>query len=287
MVATKPKQDGFRTEFNRIPALQAKIQHATVKLSSLRFKASGVILTSDATNVYVLTALHNVYILAEKDSAPEWSDALVTAFKKDVKIKYGEHLFGAEPADTAAITAAKPIHLDPAKKNWEYDILLLKSDKPEFKTYAATHTVYPAFSDAGVFVTESWQYLARGVAKKPPNVFLQTGYGKIDRTVVIFEGEGRRRTKSSKKVFPADKTPKNKGTNVEGKLQYRIAPPTSAETTSVYQQVGVSEDYNECKHCIVLPADANDSTEVGDSGGHFLSPTMSPRGKPMSWRSSG
>lgn len=184
MIATKDKQAAFEKDLAKIPTLRTKIQNVTVKLRlrDSRFNATGVILTRDDNRVYVLTALHNVYVLAAKENAPEWSDALVTSFKDQVKIYYGAHVFGSEPIQEATITGAKPIHLDSAKKNWEYDILLLKSETTELKTYAATagNAVYPSFSDAGEFVTQAWQYLNKGEGKTP-SIFVQTGYGKIER----------------------------------------------------------------------------------------------------------
>lgn len=253
----------------RFTTTQELIRQAdTKKLSnaSSRFKAAGVILTRDDSRVYVSTALHNVYVLAAKEDAPVWSDAMVTSFKDQIKIYYGAHVFGGEPTKVATITSAKPIHLDSAKKNWEYDILLLKSETAEFKTYAATagNAVYPSFSDAGEFVTQAWEYLDKG-AGRTPSIFVQTGYGKIERFKEISDGS----RKVKKKVFPADNIAKNKGTNIEGKLQYRIAAPTSSETTSVYRQIGKTENYEECKHCVVLSADGNNSTEEGDSGAAF------------------
>lgn len=276
MIATKSKLEGFKTDLEKIPsALRTRIQNVTVKLSGLSgaFKATGVILTRDDSRVYVLTALHNVYVLARKPNAPKWDDRLVTDFKEKVKIYYGAHDYGSEPANPAEITAAKPIHLESATTKWEYDILLLTSETAAFRTYAATagNAVYPSFPAEDSFVKEAWQYLGKG-EDKTPSIFVQTGYGNVKTEI-----PDRRRGK--RQVFPADTTTKNKGTNVEGKLQYRIAEPESAETTSVYRQVE-GENYEEYNHCIVLPADGNDSTESGDSGGplfvaHYIT---SPKG---------
>jgi hypothetical protein len=172
-----------------------------------------VILTRDDNRVYVLTALHNVYVLAAKENAPEWSDALVTSFKDQVKIYYGAHVFGSEPTREGTITAAKPIHLDSAKKNWEYDILLLKSETTDFKTYAATagNAVYPSFSDAGEFVTQPWQYLNKGEGKTP-NIFVQTGYGKIDRSGRFLKDLARDELR--RRSFPLIRARKIKGRNL-------------------------------------------------------------------------
>jgi len=136
----------------------------------------------------------------------------------------------------------------------------LRSDNGPLLTYAATNAVYPRFSDKGDFVTSAWKYLAKG-GETRANVFLQTGYGEtIVMRDVTSSGRGIK-----KQVFPAETAEAKRGSNIPGKLQYRLAPPTASETTSVFQQAGAT--YDESKHCIVLAADANDSTGPGDSGG--------------------
>ncbi|GEM_PF-6559249 len=267
MVATKSVLTAFATRYGNIPvALRNAIENASVLLKStdMRFTASGVILKVDGGNVHVLTALHNAYVRVEKTSAPEeWDDELLTGFRDNMKIWYNKPMpRGQIPGKSASITSAVAVQLGETP-GFTYDVMLLKSADEAFHTFATTNAIYhkdrpfPEAHRASVELKAS-RYLTDpdpSKAADKPTFYVQTGFGNTEYR------EG------TKVLLPADTKTANRGDNQAGRFQFRMASVVGAETATVYNQIGETEEYDEFQHGIQVTANANDSTESGDSGG--------------------
>jgi hypothetical protein len=286
MVATKTKQEAFSVAYGEIlPAIRTQIQSSSVMLSggvSGAFKASAVILTFDATYTYIATAAHSMYVLARAASPPTWSVDLI-------KIVYGrtrtgeEMNFGLTPQNEAAVSEIRTMHYeidplptgktqdDPSVGNWEYDLMILRSSDANLRTYADKRAVYQttgALPKAGGFAAEALMYLGNSADKKKPHFLVQTGFGNIQNPAELV-GDQRielpaNRTRIKKGTT---KSESNLGNNLLGALQYRIVTLNARATASHYNQIGETTDYAESKDCVSARADADDSTETGDSGG--------------------
>jgi hypothetical protein len=279
MIATKSKQTEFDKSYRGVATdLKLRMQNATVKLATSRFTGTGVILTKDATYTYILSALHNVYMLEKPQDPPAWNEQLLKDFRSAVTLRYGSTPnmdFGSDPGSSAPISALTDIKLGDTS-NWEYDVLFLRSSDTGLKTYAAANAIYiapgrpvPAMPASGAgdlpFALKQSDYLGPGIrvpkktGKLKPNFYVQMGFGSTTEPDPRPTGVARR--------LPATDTEDEKGSNVKGRLQYRMVTVQHSETATVYNQIGDTENYSASQHCIQVTADADDSTGSGDSGG--------------------
>jgi hypothetical protein len=278
MIATKTKQAAFRTVYDSIASeLRTRMQNATVRLragTSSRFTGSGVILAANANYTFVVTALHNVYKLADMpDPPPDGYEDLLTAFRTGVTIVYGNDAgmdIGREPTKTAAISHLTDINLgqDPM---WSYDVLLLRSEDADLKRYAGANAIYgtgrplptPSTRRPKPVALDAAQYLGYGVRGTggrgdKVNFLIQMGYGAHRDPETLVDGQSP--------DLPADSD--DQGTNAKGKLQFRMVTPKVRAVASVYDRDEADPSkYHEFWYAIQVDADANDSTAPGDSGG--------------------
>lgn len=267
MIMSKAKQLGFDTTLKKLSAVSSLLLNSSVRLrgntpKDADFYGSGAMLfasPSDKSTV-VVTAKHNLEIYMEAGPRPDIEKA-AASFQTNVKIYYeAEMKFNSEPSQVANITDINLVKAD-SSGDWDYDVVILKSDDPTLFGISSKNPIYPigdkvkkpAYFDV---VANQKKYLSKG-STDDPHYFIQTGFGNIRDTV------------QGKNLPPDDE---KAGDNKLGGLQYRTTEPLAATTTTVYFQEGETTKYVPYDRAIQLSADATSSTARGDSGGPlFLS----------------
>lgn len=256
MLISAANEQQYATDFAKIPqAIRETILRATVKLvgsAGGTFTGSGVIIYADGETTTIVSAKHNLWVLADKSDPPEWDDAYVRGFKANVSIKYGPTLaYDGAPDQTAAIAGITPVVQDGGEPSWLYDVMLITSTDVQLAAHAAKYHIGPTGQMANLtFLTTPKQYL-----KRAPNqtYFVRTGFGKV-----------RENPDNKPSVtMPIEKP----GTNREGRLQLIMTEPSADKPVTVYSQQSDHSGYYQFNDAVQVTADPNSSTAPGDSGG--------------------
>lgn len=273
MILSKATETASVAALARMPSfLRTLIQNSSVKLEGshgrVRFNGSGAILFRDATNTWIVTAKHNLYILNDNTDAPPWDEALVTRFRDSIRIYYdGPMAYGKEPARVANITSIVPIPKDTARP-WDYDVMILKSTDGPLREFATINAVGNPFDRTRDDYAEIWkdrEYLttAGQYLERRGQHFLQTGYGRITES---FEVRVKKKTETIV-IPPAPSEGEARAGNALGALQFRTTMPMATATTTVYSQRGRTTAYDRFDQAFQVTANENSSTAPGDSGG--------------------
>lgn len=255
MIMTKDVETKAKGVLESLPGpIKAIIQNSSVKLSGgtpkgSTFTRSGVILCQRDSETWVLTAKHNLFIFNDKKDPPPWDDDLLTPFRASAKIYYDEKMaFGKEPTREAAITSIEPVFQN-GTMDWSYDVMIVKSKDAGLCQFAKSNAVYRE-----ALATNQKDYLkkSRWYQSTSSRTFIVTGFGEP----------------SDKSDNGGTPLPRGEaGGTKKGALQYRIALPRAAKTTSVFLQHHDKKKYTEFRAAIQLDANERDSTAPGDSGG--------------------
>jgi hypothetical protein len=161
--------------------LQATILANTVLLRSAdkRFTGSAVLFYQAYGTAYVITAKHNLYVLAGL-TAPGTSKPsdLSGAFQSKVSLFYNPSSMGNLPTATAAITAiAFPGSGD---GTWTYDVMVLSTEDEAFATFVGTNAIIKNQGNAqsllGLLKVPTGKTTVPALAKASYQ-YVQTGFG--------------------------------------------------------------------------------------------------------------
>lgn len=246
--------------------LKGTILANTVLLRSAdkRFTGSAVLFFQDgAGTAYVITAKHNLYVLAGL-TAPGTNKPsdLSAAFVKAVSLFYGPTAMGNLPTTTAAITAIT--FPGSGDSTWTYDVMVLSTEDEAFVTFVGTNAIIKNQGNA-----QSLLELLKIPAKKtevPALVkanykYVQTGFGAgKDATVVATSSY----------------------TDHINTCQCRFPEPANANTATVYD-LDLANPKSWPKSptlgsVALLTGGNTNSTGQGDSGGPLFA--LSPKGTP-------
>lgn len=250
--------------------LKATILANTVLLRSAdkRFTGSAVLFFQDgAGTAYVITAKHNLYVLAGS-TAPGTSKPsdLSADFQSKVSLFYGPTAMGSLPTTTAAITGIE--FPGSGDSTWTYDVMVLTADATAFVTFVQGAAILKKQGDAASLLA-----LMKIPAKKteiPALVkakyqYVQTGFG-------------------------AGKDPDVVATNsYEDHLntcQCRFPEPANANTATVYDlDLATPKSWSKSPTldsvALLTGGNAN-STGQGDSGGPLFA--LTPKSAPtVAW----
>lgn len=265
----KPVEDGQRskaTEFFDGLTAKAELLKTTVLLHSDQAFASGVILGVDDTKAYILTAKHNLFILAgqvtpvdKRTGNPKTpGDYTIDDYGRfGIQIGYkptGLLLAPEDPPKTSTVKVSgfNFLGVDDSSTSWSYDAMLFECTNTDFYTYVNTnrfikHANYEEYSKALDRSKGKYQLLDRRLLDH-----IQLGYGKArDEDLDIN---------------------RDNYTSYERKIQCKQSFPSTVTTSPVelLEPKSSERDRNKWRrmlHAIELDADVTKSTGPGDSGG--------------------
>lgn len=265
----EPVKDGERSKattfFNGL-AVQAPLLNATVLLQSGEAFASGVILGVDDTKAYILTAKHNLFVLAgqltpidKSTKAPKKpSDYTLTDYGRlGIQIGYRPTALLNPPEDPpktapAQVTGFNFAEVTGSADSWTYDAMLFECTNPAFYTFVNTNRFikkanYSLYQRGLDRVKGRYQLLERSRFSH-----IQLGYGLArDANMAIN---------------------RDNYTSYEKKIQCKQSHPATVTTAPVtlYEPNTKETDrtkWRQVSHAIELDADNTKSTAPGDSGG--------------------
>ncbi len=264
----EPVKDGERSKattfFNGL-AVKNELLKATVLLHTGVAFASGVILGVDDTKAYILTAKHNLFILAgqltpidKTTEAPKTpGEYALTDYPDGIKISYRPTALLNAPEDppkTAPVTVTGFNFAEVAgsSDDWTYDAMLFECTNADFKTYVNTNRFikkanYEEYSTILGQVKGKYQLLSRSLFQH-----IQLGYGFA-------------------RAKDLDINTANY-TSYEKKIQCKKSLPSTTTTSpdllfEPSTQVRDRSKWRRMSHAIELDADNTKSTAPGDSGG--------------------
>jgi len=265
----EPVKDGERSKattfFNGI-AVRAALLNTTVLLQSGEAFASGVILGVDDTKAYILTAKHNLFILAgqltpidKTTKAPKKpSDYVLTDYgRPGIQIGYRPTALLNAPEDPpktapAQVTGFNFAEVAGSGDSWTYDAMLFECTNDAFKTYVNTNRFIRAanYEEYSTVLERSggkYQLLDRRNYQH-----IQLGYGFARGKDMDINSDNY--------------------TSYEKKIQCKQSLPAATTTApgTLYEPSTKERDrakWRNMTHAIELDADNTKSTAPGDSGG--------------------
>jgi hypothetical protein len=265
-----PVKDGERAKAEKFfNGLEAKdeLLKTTVLLSSLQGFGSGVILGVDGTKAYILTAKHNLFILAGQlkpedkttKAFKKPSDYVLTDFSGGISIGYRPAALLQPPEDpprtvTVQVTGFSFAGVAGSGDDWIYDAMLFECTNPDFYTFVNTNRFIKKANYAGYKSSlalnkskRKYQLLDRSQFQ-----FIQLGYGEAKPKDMDIEKENY--------------------TSYPKRIQCKQSVPVAATPVPgiVYEPRAKETDrskWRSMSHAIELQAGNTKSTGPGDSGG--------------------
>jgi hypothetical protein len=264
----EPKEDGERSKatewFNGLE-INPQLLKTTVLLSTLQGYGSGVILGVNGTKAYILTAKHNLFILAgqstpiHKDTQlpKKPSEYVLSDYSGGIKIGYGPTALLQSPenppnAATAPVTAINFADVAESGDSWTYDAILLECTNTDFYNFVNTNRFINKANYAGY---KSALRLIRGK------------YQLLDRTKFDYIQLGYGDARAKDMDIDVDNY-----TSYEKKIQCKQSVPVAATPSPglVFEPRSKDRDrskWRRMSEAVELIASNTSSTAPGDSGG--------------------
>jgi hypothetical protein len=257
-VGERTKAANFFNDTKITDATRTLLLNSTVLLkANAGHIGSGVILATDTTKAYILTAKHVLYTLSglKNPGGKKPSDFNNTAFTNTIQIGYTPTALLSAPTVTAPVTGLNFTGSD--DQTWLYDIVIFESTDATLRTFVGTNRF---ISDDEALQTTYQTILAikgqgKGRGCEALNAknydFFQLGYGTgRDQDVKVTKGDGY--------------------TDYSGKFQCKISQPTATTPIDgVFEIVADTDAANwpTSNQICMMNADNTNSTGPGDSGG--------------------